>query len=86
MRIAVLLCVKVKPEFTVRLAKLATATAGPFVTLVLMIMSSPAAGKPAGDQVMVDQAPDVVEVFVTPNASLPANRKILKISKSGVDK
>lgn len=82
---AVAVWVKVKPVFTVRLAKFAIATAGPVVTLVLMIMSSPATGNPAGDQVMDAHVPEVIDVFVTPYASLPANRKILKISKSGVD-
>ena len=65
---AVRVWVNVNPELTVKLAKLATATAGPALTLVLITISSPAAGRPAGDQTTLDQAPAVVEVLTTAKA------------------
>jgi hypothetical protein len=59
--------VNVNPELTVKLAKL-KADAGPVDTFVLIIISSPATGKPAGDQVTVAQVPAVIEVLTTAKA------------------
>jgi hypothetical protein len=68
MVIAVLVWVNVTPEFTVKLAKLVIPTAGPAVTLCAMTISSPATGKPAGDQVIAAHVPELAVVFTTPNA------------------
>jgi hypothetical protein len=70
---ALLEWVNVNPVLTVKLAKL-SADAGPEVTLVLMIISSPAMGKPAGDHVMEPHAPDVTEVFTAPKEGVATHQ------------
>ena len=77
--------VNVTPELIVKLAKLVMAAVGPAVTLCAMIISSPATGKPTGDQVIAAHVPELAVVFTTPNAWLPANSKKLKISKVGIE-